>query len=111
MIIQIVLSRSIGFTEGSNNNRGFFDMVACANSKVYVKSKYTTNEILENEMKPSIDMNSLSMEGFTCSCAMPLVTIFQADGGPDQKITFLCTSIAVLAFFLLLGADNSILFC
>ena len=41
------------------------------------------NEILENEMQPSIDMNSLSMEGFTGSGAISLVTIFQADGGPD----------------------------
>ena len=110
LIIQIVLSRSIGFTEGSNNNRGFFDMVACANSKVYVKSKYTTNEILEYEMKPSIDMNSLSMEGFTGSRTMPLVTIFQANGGPDQNIHFLCTRIAALALFFLSGANHSIFF-
>ena len=35
------------------------------------------NDIIENKMQPSIDMNSLSMEGFTGSRAMPLVTIFK----------------------------------
>ena len=85
-------------------------MVSCANSKVYVKNKFTTNEILENEMKPRIDMDSLSMEGFTGSRAIPLVTIFQADSGPDQNITFLCTQISVLAFFLISGANHSIFF-
>ena len=59
------------------------------------------NEIIENEMQPSIDMNSFSMEGFTGYHAMPLVTIFQADGGPDKNITFLRTSIVEIDFFLL----------
>ena len=68
------------------------------------------NEIIENNMQPSIEMNSLSIEGFTGSCAIPLVIIFQADGGPDQNITFLCTRIEALAFFLLSGADHSIFF-
>ena len=68
------------------------------------------NEILEKDMQPSIDMNSLSMEGFIGSRAMPLVTIFQADSDPDQNINFLCTRIAALAFFLLSGADHSIFF-
>ena len=45
------------------------------------------NEILENKMQPRIYMNSLSVEGFTGSRAMPLVTIFQADGGRDQNIS------------------------
>ena len=69
------------------------------------------NEILENKMQPSIDMNSSSMEDFTGSRVMPLVTIFQADGGPDQNITFICTWIAALAFFLLSGSNYSIFFC
>ena len=67
-------------------------------------------EILENEMQPSIDMNSFSMKGFTGYRAMPLIRVFQADGALDQNITFLCTQIAALAFFLLSGADNSIFF-
>ena len=41
------------------------------------------NEIIENEIQPSIDMNSLYMEGFTGSCFVPLVAIFQEDGIPD----------------------------
>ena len=45
MIIRIFLSQSIGRTEGSNDNRGLFDKVACANSKVYVKRKYITKEL------------------------------------------------------------------
>ena len=68
------------------------------------------NEILENEMQLSIDMNLLSMECFTGSRVMPPVKKIQADGGLDQNITFLCTRISALAFFLLSGADHSIFF-
>ena len=69
------------------------------------------NEILENEMQLSIDMNLLSMECFTGSHVMPPVKKFQADGGLDQNITFLCTRISALALFLLSGSDHSIFFC
>ena len=69
------------------------------------------NEIIENEIQPSIDMNSLYMEGFTGSRAMLMVIIFQAYGGPDQNFTFLRNRIAAISFFLLSGADHSIFFC
>ena len=55
-------------------------------------------------------MNSFSMEGFTGYCSMPMVTIFQAYGGPDQNITLLFTWMAALAFFLISGVDHSIFF-
>ena len=45
LIIRIVLSQSIGRTEGSNNNKELFDIEACSKSKVYVKIKYTTREL------------------------------------------------------------------
>ena len=45
LIIQTVPFQSISRTEGSNNNRGFFDMLACGNSKVHMKYIYTTKEL------------------------------------------------------------------
>ena len=44
-IIRFFPSQYISRTEGSNSNRGLFDMVASANRKVYVKIKYTTKEL------------------------------------------------------------------
>ena len=45
LIIQIVPYQSTDCIESSKNNRGLFDMVACANRKVYVKIKYTTKDL------------------------------------------------------------------
>ena len=42
LIIRTVPSQYISRTEGRNDNGGFFDMIACANRKVYVKIIYTT---------------------------------------------------------------------
>ena len=59
-----------------------------------------SNEILEKKIQPSIGMKSLSVEGFMGLHAMPLVTIFQSDGGLYQNITFLHYRIAELAYLL-----------
>ena len=42
---------------------------------------------------------------------MPMVTIFQVDGGPDQNIAFICTRISAFALFLVSVDDHSIFFC
>ena len=106
----------IGEEKGSRLRVGLHSVTICKsdvfqhNYAILNKIVDKVNEIIENKMQTSIYMSSLFMEGFTGSNSMPMVTIFQADCGPDQNMTFLHTRIAALDFFSLLGSDHSILF-
>ena len=68
------------------------------------------NEELNGIGRPIITLNKLSMKRFKGSDDMPLVTIFQADGGPDHNIKFLRSKLTGFAFFLASGADRVIFF-
>ena len=106
----------IGEEKGSRLRVGLHSVTICKsdvfhhNYAILNELVEKPNEILENEMQLSIDMNLLSMECFTGSRVMPPVKKIQADGGLDQNITFLCNRISALAFFLLSGANHSIFF-
>ena len=67
------------------------------------------NELLKSEGLPMIDINKLSMHRVG-EIAMPLIMIFQADGGPDHNIKFLRSQLAAMAFFLISGCDRIIQF-
>ena len=69
------------------------------------------NVSLREEGCPTIGVEDLNMVGFPGMEAMPLVKVHEADGGPDENITFLCSQTAAFLVFLVSGADRVIHFC
>ena len=68
------------------------------------------NIALEAEGRPVICVKELNIKGFSGIDAMPLLQVHQADGGPDENITFLRSQLAALAVFFVSGADRVIHF-
>ena len=98
LIILMVPYQSIGFKEGSNNNKGFFDMVACSNIKVYVKSKYTTKEL------------KVFIDGFNGCCSTVLAKKRYLFNQGAKRISFDEQVKTVLCYFLeqnILGVANT----